>query len=129
MPARKGAGRPPFKPTDEQRKYVSQMIAVGIPQEQVARAIVEGGIVVETLQKHFSEEIATASIKANAQVGGAAFSRAVGGDPQMIKWWTATRMGWKETQSHEHSGPGGGDIKNKWTVEFVNATPKDKPGA
>jgi hypothetical protein len=104
MPAKKKQGRPPFKPTDEQRKYVSQMIAVGIPQEQVARAIVEGGIAVETLQKHFDEEIATASIKANAKIGGAAFNKAVGGDPQMIKWWTATRMGWKETQAHEHSG-------------------------
>jgi hypothetical protein len=56
------------------------------------------------LQKHFDEEIATASIKANAKIGGAAFNKAVGGDPQMIKWWTATRMGWKETQAHEHSG-------------------------
>ena len=103
MPAKKKQGRPPFKPTDEQRKYVSQMIAVGIPQEQVARAIVEGGIAVETLQKHFDEEIATASIKANAQIGGAAFNKAVAGDPQMLKWWTASRMGWKETTRQEHT--------------------------
>jgi hypothetical protein len=94
MPAKKKQGRPPFKPTDEQRKYVSQMIAVGI---------VEGGIAVETLQKHFDEEIATASIKANAQIGGAAFNKAVAGDPQMLKWWTASRMGWKETTRQEHT--------------------------
>lgn len=110
MPAKKKRGRPAFKPTEEQRKYVSQMIAVGIPQEQVARAIVDGGIAVETLQKYFDEEIATASIKANAKIGGAAFNKAVGGDPQMIKWWTATRMGWSEKQVLEHTGEGGGPI-------------------
>jgi hypothetical protein len=108
--AKKKMGRPPFKPTDEQRKYVSQMIAVGIPQEQVARAIVPGGIAVETLQKHFDEEIATASIKANATIGGAAFQRAKAGDPQMIKWWTATRMGWKETTRNEVTGADGGPV-------------------
>ena len=110
MAGNKNSGRKPFKPTDEQRKYVSQMIAVGIPQEQVARAIVENGIAVETLQKHFGEEIATASIKANAKIGGAAFNKALAGDPQMIKWWTATRMGWKETTRNEVTGADGGPV-------------------
>ena len=110
MAEKKKRGRPPFEPTDEQRKYVSQMIAVGIPQEQVARAIVPGGIAVETLQKHFNEEIETAAIKANSTIGGAAFQRAKAGDPQMIKWWTATRMGWSEKQKHEVTGANGGPI-------------------
>ena len=110
MAVKKKRGRPPFEPTDDQRKMVSQMAAVGITQEQIARAIVEKGISVETLQKYFDEEIATASIKANAKIGGAAFNKAVGGDPQMIKWWTATRMGWSEKQIHEHMGEGGGPI-------------------
>jgi hypothetical protein len=89
-------GRKPFQPTAEQRKYVSQMAAVGIAQEQIARAIVDGGIAVETLQKYFNEELETASIKANAAIGGAAFKRAMSGDPTMLKWWTAVKMGWRD---------------------------------
>ena len=104
MTSKKKRGRPPFKPTEDQRKMVSQMAAVGITQEQIARSLVEKGISVETLQKYFSEELETSAIKANAKIGGAAYNKAVGGDPQMIKWWTATRMGWKETNVHEHSG-------------------------
>lgn len=33
------------------------------------------------------------------------------------------------TERHEHSGPDGGPIPNKYTVEFVNATPQDQPEA
>ncbi len=124
MPTKKKQGRPPFKPTDEQRAIVMQMAAVGLPQEDIARVLVEGGIAVETLQKYFSEELETGSIKANAKIGGAAYNRAVGGDAQMIKWWTATRMGWKETNVSEHVGKGGEDLK--WIVEVVNAQTSDK---
>lgn len=126
MPGKK-RGPKPLKPTDDQRKMVSQMAAVGIPQEQIARAIVEGGMAVETLQKYFGEELEVSAIKANAKVAGSMYNRAINGDTAAAKWWSACRMGWKETQAKEISGPGGTPIENKWTVEFVNATPKSEP--
>lgn len=100
------------------------MVAVGIPQEQIAACVTDNGIAVETLQKHFAHEIKTSAIIANAKIGGAAYNRAINGDSQMIKWWTATRMGWSEKQSLEVTGKDGEPIQNHWTVEFVNATPE-----
>lgn len=34
-----------------------------------------------------------------------------------------------ETQKHEHAGPGGGAIPNKYTIEFVNAASQSQPEA
>lgn len=103
-------GRPAFKPTDEQRQRVSQWAAVGLPHEQIARGIVRGGISVPTLKKHFAEELETSFIKANAKIGGVMFKKAEAGDPQALKWWTACRMGWKETTRNEVTGADGGPV-------------------
>jgi hypothetical protein len=78
-------GRPPFKPTDEERKQVGQMVAVGIPQEQIAM-VIRDGIDADTLAKHFKKEIRESKIIANAKVGGTLL------------------MGWKEKSEIEHSG-------------------------
>ena len=58
----------PFKPTEEERKLVEQMGAVGIPQESIC-LVVRDGIDDKTLRKHFRRELDTSKIKANAKVG------------------------------------------------------------
>ena len=73
----------------------------------------------KTLQKYFGEELETSAIKANAKIGGAAYNKAVGGDPQMIKWWTATRMGWTEKQKHEITGEDGNPLEQVTTIKLV----------
>lgn len=77
------------------------MCAVGIPHEGIA-LVIRDGIDDKTLRKHFRRELDTASIKANAKVGGAMFNKAIGGDTAAGKWWTAARMGWKERSVTEH---------------------------
>lgn len=112
-------GRPAFKPTDDQRKLVSQWAAVGLPHEQIARGLVKGGISVPTLHKYFSEELETAFIKANAQVGGAMYNKAMAGDIQALKWWSSCRMGWKDASRVEVTGEDGGAIEQVTTIKLV----------
>jgi hypothetical protein len=90
-------GNPVFKPTDEERKLVEQMCAVGIPQESIA-LVVRDGIDDKTLRKHFRRELDTSKIKANAKVGGALFNKAMAGDTSAAIFWAKTQMGWKEIQ-------------------------------
>lgn len=94
-------GKPLFKPTDDERKLVEQMSAVGIPHESIA-LIVRDGIDDKTLRKHFRRELDTAAIKANAKVGGTLFNKAMAGDTTAAIWWSKTRMGWKETTVNEN---------------------------
>lgn len=89
------------EPTAELREKVKSYIAVGIPQEDVARVI---GIDPKTLRLHYREELDTASVQANAAIGGALFNKAKGGDTTAMIWWTKARMRWSEKKEHEHSG-------------------------
>ena len=95
--------KPTFKPTDDERKLVEQMCAVGIPQESIC-LVVRDGIDDKTLRKHFRRELDTAKIKANAKIGGTLFNRAVNGDTTAAIFWAKTQMGWKETNINEHTG-------------------------
>jgi len=96
-PRGKANGKPPFHPTEEDRKTVSLMCAVGIPHEGIALCI-QDGIDDKTLRKYFHEELKTAKIKANAKVGGSIFNAAMSGNMTAASLWAKTQMGWKETQ-------------------------------
>lgn len=98
-----------FVPTDDERRLVEQMSAVGIPHESIA-AVLRDGIDDKTLRKHFRRELDTAKIKANAKIGGTLYNKAVGGDTTAAIFWAKTQMGWKETTTHEHAGSDGGPI-------------------
>lgn len=104
--------KPPFKPTDPDRKTVEIMAAIGTTQQNIARCI-QGGIDIKTLVKYFREELDTAGIKANAKVGGSMFNKAIGGDVQAQKYWLGCRAGWKETSIQELTGKDGGAIKTE----------------
>ncbi len=99
--------KPSFKPTEDQRKLVEQMSAVGITQEGIA-AVIE--IDRKTLAKHFRKELDTAATKANAKIGGTLYNKAINGDTTAAIWWTKARMKWAEKQEHEHAGKDGGPI-------------------
>ncbi len=100
--------KPSFNPTDENRKIVEQMAAVGIPQEGIARVV---GIDAKTLRKYFDEELSTAAVKANAKIGGTLYNKAINGDTSAAIWWSKARMRWSEKLETEVSGDVNIEIK------------------
>lgn len=82
-------------PTSKTRSDVTEMSKVGIPQEDIARAI---GITKPTLEKHYRDELDTAATKANTMVAGKLFEMAMSGEcPAATIFWCKTRLGWRET--------------------------------
>ena len=96
-------GRPSFVPTDEERKHVRDMVAVGITIEQIA-AVIRDGIDTATLAKHFKKEIRESKIKANTRVGGVLYQKALDGDTAAAIFWAKTQMRWSEKSEIEHTG-------------------------
>jgi hypothetical protein len=114
--------RPPYEPSEQDRKTVRAMTAYGITQEQLITVL---GITSKTLRKHFRKELNTAAIEANAQVAGSLFRKASAGDVISMIFWLKTRAGWKEPPQ-EVGGIDGNPIK----VEYSWADPPpDAPPA
>ncbi len=120
MSIKKGRGRPPFEPTDKDRRLIKEMASCGTPQAGIARTI---GITVNTLRKHFKDELSRAEDEANFRVAQFMFGTIMGapipGVPPVTEgptraslamFWAKTRMGWKEINVHEHGGKDGADI-------------------
>ena len=111
---KRGPGQPPHAPTSQQRKMVESMSAYGIPQDDISKVI---GISIDTLAKHYREELDTATAKANAKVAETLYRQATNADnPRSATaaiFWLKTRGGWKETSVHEHGGIGGGPIQTQ----------------
>ena len=85
-------------PTDEERKQVEAMSGYGVPQSQIA-ALIQGGIDIETLVKHFRIELDQGKAKANAKIGSTLYQKAINGDTTALIFWAKTQMRWKETQA------------------------------
>lgn len=104
MVQKNSEGRPPYRPTEEQRKMVEAMASVGVPQAEICMVL---DIDAKTLRKHFREELDKAEIKANAKVAANLFRQATKDDFKATTaaiFWSKTRMGWKEPVHLEHSG-------------------------
>ena len=107
--------RPPLKVTPEARKLVESMAACGIPEVDIARVVVPGGIDPKTLRKHFREQLDTGHIRANATIAGRLYSEAMAGNITAMIFWLKTRARWHETLRHE--GAEGGPIELSWKGE------------
>ena len=112
--ARPGAGRPPFVPSDDERKQVEALSGYGLPQEQIA-ILIRGGIGLDTLREHFATELVSGKAKANGQVGKTLFQKAMSGDTAAMIWWSKAQMRWAETQKHEI----GGSAENPLKIERI----------
>lgn len=113
-------GRPPFEPTDEQRKIVDVMAAGGFQQNVIADAL---GISDDTLRKYFAKELAAGGAKSHATIVANLYRQATKDDPRAIPaaiFWSKTRLGWKEPTQVELSGPDGGPIHHSVEVVFVD---------
>ena len=102
MPDKSKGGRPAHKPTDAQRKMVESMSAYGVPQMDISKVI---GIERSTLQKHYREELDTATAKANSRVAQSLYNKALGDGSSAVTaaiFWLKTRGGWRETSNLNH---------------------------
>lgn len=98
-------GNPPWEPTEEQRKQVETMSAMGIRQDDMAVII---GVDPKTLRKHCRKELDQGSIKATMKVAQSLFKQATEQDnTAAMIFWMKARAGWSEKTKTEISAPNG----------------------
>ena len=97
------------KPTEATRGYVKDRARIGIPQENIAKAV---GISAKILRKHYRDELDKAEEEANVDVASNLFHIASGRNESATVrdvitaacFWLKTRAGWRETENKQHSG-------------------------
>jgi hypothetical protein len=92
--------RPQFKPTEDQRRMVKSMAAMGIRHEQIG---VKVGIrSPKTLRKHFRDELDLGATEANYKVAQTLFTMATSGEcPAATIFWSKTRNRFRERDPEE----------------------------
>lgn len=106
--------RPCFQPTDEQRRYVEQFAAFGIPIEQMVHLVTGSNgkrISENTLRKYFRNELETGTVKANAKIARTLFEKASAGDTASMIFWLKTRARWRESSAVEVTGKDGAPLE------------------
>jgi hypothetical protein len=121
--------RPRKDLTKEQIAQV-EALAAFLTQEQIADYF---GIGDRTLRRKFSEEpeVLAAYARGRAvafrEVAGNLVNQAREGNVRAAEFYLKTQAGWKETQSHEISGPGGSAMAHEIVIrhEVVDADEPD----
>jgi hypothetical protein len=92
--------RPQLKPTDEQRRLVKSMAAMGTPQEHISRKI--GIRSPKTLRKYFRDELDFGMTEANYKVAQTLFQMATSGKCiAATQFWLKTRGRFRESPQDE----------------------------
>jgi AraC-like DNA-binding protein len=103
-----------FEPTAEQRALVESASAFGLTQAEIATQL---KISEPTLRKHFRDELSSGKFKVDMTAGKTVAELMKSRDERVrleaAKYYTARRMGWKETSVSEHTGADGGPIETK----------------
>jgi hypothetical protein len=87
--------RPQLKPTDEHRRLVKSMAALGTPQEHIARKIKIRSP--KTLRKYFRDELDFGMTEANYKVAQTLFQMATSGKCYAAtQFWMKTRARFRE---------------------------------
>ena len=96
MAATKSRGKKnqPHVPNDKTRAEVGALTSFGNTQEQIADHL---GISVDTLAKHYRDELDNSVVRANAKVAAKLFRKATEGDDlSAMIFWLKTRGKWRE---------------------------------
>lgn len=91
-------GRPPYQPSDKDRRVVEMMAGWAIPEERIAKVLT---IDPKTLRKHFAEELEVGHAKLEAQLAQNLLRIAQGHDRQSLIatiFALKSRFGWVEQQ-------------------------------
>ena len=103
-----------YVPTDAQRALVESASAFGITQAEIATQL---KISEPTLGKHFRDELNSGKFRVDMTAGRTVTELMESGDERVrleaAKYYTARRMGWKETNVNEQVGKDGGPIETK----------------
>ena len=97
--------RPSLKPTEEQRRLVKSMAAMGTPHDDIAHKI--GVRSPKTLRKHFQKELEMGITEANYKVAQTLFQMATSGQqPACTIFWAKTRNRFRErSDGHANTAP------------------------
>lgn len=97
----------PWEPTAEERRLVEHYVSIGFTQEQVALIMNKS---VDSLDRYARHELDAGALKTGSKIAAKLYDKAMKGDTASMIFWLKTRMQWRETSRHEHSGPDGGPI-------------------
>lgn len=92
---KKGRGNR-WTPTEEQRRQVKMLAAMGTPQDDIALVI---GVSKPTLRRACKDELALGGVEANAKVAQSLFRQATDAKrPNVVAgiFWAKARMGWSD---------------------------------
>ena len=111
--------RPPFTPTDDQRRIVCSMSSYGVPQDDIALVV---RCSPPTLRKRFRDELDLGTIEANAKVAQCPYQQAITpGNLGATIFWLKARAGWREVQRVENTGANGApmatEIIYRWATD------------
>ncbi len=98
-------GRPPYEPTDKDRRVVEMMAGWAIPEERIAKV---PAIDPKTLPKHFGEELEVGHAKLEAQLAQNLLRIAQGHDRHALIatiFALKSRFGWVEQQPPAREQP------------------------
>lgn len=91
--------RAKLTPTEEQRRHVKFLSAVGIEADDIARYF---HVSLKTLLKYYKEEIFRGKLEANAKVGKTLLDMSCDGQtPVATIYWSKARCRWNENQSRD----------------------------
>ena len=94
--------RPPFTPTDEQRRMVRALSGFGVPHDDIGRIVKCSP---PTLRRRFRDELDLGSAEANAKVAQTLYQQATTpGNIAATIFWLKARAGWREKQVVEVTG-------------------------
>lgn len=116
-------GAKDHKPTDENRRLVKMLAAVGARVDDIGTKL---GISHDTVLKYYRQELEEGRIDANAQVAQTLFQQAKSGNTAAMIFWMKTRAGWKEKTTHELVGADGGPIQSATVLEVVGVEAKSR---
>jgi hypothetical protein len=102
-------GNPKFVPTHDQRVKVEVLAANCFTQEMIA---IELEVSIDTLQRHFREELAAGEARLRSRIGATIAEQALAGCRKSQRLFMDRRGGedWKPKSAVEHSGPNGSPI-------------------
>jgi hypothetical protein len=98
-------GRPPYEPSDKDRRVVEMMAGWAMPEERIAKVLL---IDPKTLRKHFGEELEVGHAKLEAQLAQNLLRTAQGHDRQSLIatiFALKSRFGWVEQQPPAREQP------------------------